>query len=665
MDPLISAGCTERSFQLWLHPFHRAVSPAPISTSALGDGEAMESRFAVLSEKAQAGLSALDWSTLGAASIELAIDRRGLCGCDCRGKVLVAMPMMSALISTHWDVRPSSSDGGAVGVIAYASGSSAFGMPASSTTGDNDDCGVWLIVVTRRRMGAACMEIKTSSEILGDAMAALGRLGAISDRFHGVDFSSASWVSSAIGNGASGAVALVRRRRNFSMRKHLTASSASSSEDEVGHSDSAEYAVKTWNSQSTRTAVIAEVSALVKAQGHPNVACMQGVFHSMTWNGEKEWLMVMQNHPGGDLTKLVGERGFPEIEALRITEHVLQGLVHIHSVGIIHRDVKLQNVVIAADGRAVLIDFGIAVHVSDMDQLKKKCGTPGYIAPEILLGLGCTIKSDVFSCGVLMYGILTGVLPFLRASDVATLTANVKAQPDLSHDEFANVSEDTQALVVNMLKRRTSSRLSARDALRRLCQHATCFKTALPGCNQIEDDTDEFIRGFQVSDGEMCAGSLSAMSGDDLLNPAKTLAMGVSDGQMQNSWECDGALHPSKLQAEENADARFDQSKEFTSSSDIPHVLDCDIMSEETRSSTLESKSSQTRGMSFSICAAAQRAKKALPKNPLRNSTNAVRTSHADVGNCKSMWSRFRRSGECKAKQEVGTFGILPTNLGA
>jgi len=103
------------------------------------------------------------------------------------------------------------------------------------------------------------------------------------------------------------------------------------------------------------------------------------------------------------------------LDALRAVDHVLAGLAHIHEKGLVHRDIKPENLFVETSGRVVILDFGILRAISEDDRSTGSgfvVGTPGYIAPEVLLGDPGDARSDLFGVAVVLHEILTGQLPF-------------------------------------------------------------------------------------------------------------------------------------------------------------------------------------------------------------------------------------------------------------
>jgi serine/threonine protein kinase/tetratricopeptide (TPR) repeat protein len=112
---------------------------------------------------------------------------------------------------------------------------------------------------------------------------------------------------------------------------------------------------------------------------------------------------------------------FQPSETIEIGIQICRAVSAVHDAGLLHRDIKTQNVMLAADGRAVLMDFGTGWEMSEASaSTVALAGTPLYLAPEVLRGGEATIQSDVYSIGVVLYHMLTGTYP-VRARDVSDL----------------------------------------------------------------------------------------------------------------------------------------------------------------------------------------------------------------------------------------------------
>ncbi|PWB70112.1 MAG: hypothetical protein C3F15_14235 [Holophagae bacterium] len=137
---------------------------------------------------------------------------------------------------------------------------------------------------------------------------------------------------------------------------------------------------------------------------------------------------------GQDLTGIIRERGpLPVDEATDIVEQVCLALDAAHQQGVVHRDLKPQNVMIDSDGRVVVMDFGIArsLQSSSMTQTGALLGTPDYMSPEQVKGEPVDARTDIFALGLIYYEMLTGRLPYTGDTPMATMfkRTQVKATP--------------------------------------------------------------------------------------------------------------------------------------------------------------------------------------------------------------------------------------------
>ncbi|WP_344867024.1 serine/threonine-protein kinase, partial [Planomonospora alba] len=161
--------------------------------------------------------------------------------------------------------------------------------------------------------------------------------------------------------------------------------------------------------------------------GHPCVATVYDVAEERG----RPWI-VMQLVESRTLGAVIREDGpLPPARVARIGLEVLGALVAAHRVGVLHRDVKPDNVLLASDGRAVLTDFGIAMLEGDSSVTRTGAliGTPAFIAPERADGGPARFASDLWSLGVTLYMAVEGRSPFQRAHPLATLAAVMHEPP--------------------------------------------------------------------------------------------------------------------------------------------------------------------------------------------------------------------------------------------
>ena len=153
---------------------------------------------------------------------------------------------------------------------------------------------------------------------------------------------------------------------------------------------------------------------------HPNVVRTHDLGES---NGSR--FLSMEFVKGMTLKHLVESGGIlPTAVALRIAKQLCAGLAAAHEVGVIHRDVKPQNVIIESTGGLKIMDFGTAGVIAD-PEATGVTGTPEYMSPEQVRGLPLDCRSDIYSTGVVLYEVFTGSLPFEGDSPLAVVLQHV------------------------------------------------------------------------------------------------------------------------------------------------------------------------------------------------------------------------------------------------
>ncbi|HEX5848899.1 MAG TPA: Stk1 family PASTA domain-containing Ser/Thr kinase [Rubrobacter sp.] len=185
--------------------------------------------------------------------------------------------------------------------------------------------------------------------------------------------------------------------------------------------------------------------------------------------------MAMEYVPGGTLKeRMVAEGSLVPREAADLASQVAEALAVAHDRGIVHRDVKPQNVLLASSGEAKVSDFGIARAASSetMTQANAVLGTLAYMSPEQVRGERVSPASDLYSLGVLLYEMLTGELPYRGDDPIATAMKRLDEEPPHPRETNPNVPEALDALVVRLLARdpedRPASAASLSEDLRRL-----------------------------------------------------------------------------------------------------------------------------------------------------------------------------------------------------
>ncbi|KAK4755502.1 hypothetical protein SAY87_009259 [Trapa incisa] len=166
--------------------------------------------------------------------------------------------------------------------------------------------------------------------------------------------------------------------------------------------------------------------------------------------------------------RMVTQHVLSEAEAAAYMKQLLQALAHCHSLGVVHRDVKPENLLFGLNGRLKLADFGSAVlsflH-GGKAMLEWVVGTPYYVAPEVLMGRLYDERVDIWSAGVVMYIMLSGIPPFDGESAQEIFEAVVRSNLRFPPRAFRFVSSAAKDLMRKMVCRDVSRRLSAEQAL--------------------------------------------------------------------------------------------------------------------------------------------------------------------------------------------------------
>jgi serine/threonine protein kinase len=160
--------------------------------------------------------------------------------------------------------------------------------------------------------------------------------------------------------------------------------------------------------------------------------------------------------------------------ALGIMDQVLDALAHAHDRGVVHRDLKPENIMLQRRGRVKLLDFGLAklmdgVHGAPLTQAGLAMGTPHYMAPEQAAAEPTDSRSDLYSCGVILYELLTGRCPFDAATTHDLLTQHLVAPPPSLRAVApeAGIPESLERVVLRALAKRPEERYPSAAAMRR------------------------------------------------------------------------------------------------------------------------------------------------------------------------------------------------------
>ncbi|MGH8015403.1 MAG: protein kinase domain-containing protein, partial [Candidatus Zixiibacteriota bacterium] len=216
------------------------------------------------------------------------------------------------------------------------------------------------------------------------------------------------------------------------------------------------------NDKEKRARFIREAKAAAKLH-HPHIVTIFDV------EGESERpFYVMEHVEGETLQQLLDRGGLKPEQSIELVSQIADALIEVHSAGIIHRDIKPANIVIDANGRARLLDFGLARNTADQKLTREgtAVGTFAYMSPEQVAGGKVDHRSDIYSLGVTLYQLLTGQLPFNKENDAAAIHAIINEEISSVFGQGPIVSPQIQDLLFTMTAKRPEDRFADARALK-------------------------------------------------------------------------------------------------------------------------------------------------------------------------------------------------------
>ena len=189
---------------------------------------------------------------------------------------------------------------------------------------------------------------------------------------------------------------------------------------------------------------------------HPNIVQIYDV-------GEDDgnFYIVMEYIKGQTLKQIIKKRGHLSLaETIDIMSQLTDGLSHAHESYIIHRDIKPQNIMVLDDGMVKITDFGIAmaVNASDLTQTNSVMGSVHYLPPEQASGRGSTIKSDIYSLGIVMYEMLMGVMPFRGETAVEIAMKQLKDPIPSMRKERDDIPQSVENIILKATAKNPKNR---------------------------------------------------------------------------------------------------------------------------------------------------------------------------------------------------------------
>jgi len=199
---------------------------------------------------------------------------------------------------------------------------------------------------------------------------------------------------------------------------------------------------------------------------HPNVIKLFEIYDE-----PKKMNLVMELVTGGELfDRIVSLGQYTEQDAAVVMQTLCEALGYLHNLNVVHRDLKPENILLAspaADAPIKVADFGLARMIAKEDMMKTACGTPGYVAPEVLQNKGYSSGAvDLWSAGVILYILLCGFPPFYEEELPALFDQILKGRYDFPSPWWDKISDNAKDLVRRMLTVDPKKRITAAEVLK-------------------------------------------------------------------------------------------------------------------------------------------------------------------------------------------------------
>ena len=199
-----------------------------------------------------------------------------------------------------------------------------------------------------------------------------------------------------------------------------------------------------------------ETSGLKKLD-HPNIVKLleHGSFEGV-------FFLTTEFIKGRSLGNIIKESALIEESAIDLALEVAEALKYINQFGIVHRDIKPDNILISSEGEVKLVDFGLSreEHQQTVSIKGEMSGTPQYLAPEYIDGKKLNIRTDIYSLGITLFYMVSGVLPFQAGTAMALLSKQLNEAPPILTDVTDHVSPEFATLINRMLIKDPDERIT-------------------------------------------------------------------------------------------------------------------------------------------------------------------------------------------------------------
>jgi len=293
-----------------------------------------------------------------------------------------------------------------------------------------------------------------------------------------------------------------------------------------------------------------EINILSKVH-HENIVQLYDLYQI-----ENKIYLVMELVTGGELFDDIVRRGkYTESDAAKIVQKILLAIDYLHGKGIAHRDLKPENLLLSdksKNSKVMISDFGLSKIFNDEEVMKTACGTPGYVAPEVLKRQGYGKEVDLWSIGVITYILLCGYPPFYDQNNVELYKQILACRYEFEKPWWDNISEDAKGFIRKLLVLDPAKRYTAKQAVMHPFIVINCgpppnavepIPKEIPqssyntyqntknreGNNSISNDPNqEYHKGNNISSSKQYASQSTSKDSNSYNNNSNNLAPGVT-----------------------------------------------------------------------------------------------------------------------------------------
>uniref|UniRef100_A0A674MVC6 Calcium/calmodulin-dependent protein kinase 1Da n=1 Tax=Takifugu rubripes TaxID=31033 RepID=A0A674MVC6_TAKRU len=205
--------------------------------------------------------------------------------------------------------------------------------------------------------------------------------------------------------------------------------------------------------------------AVLRRIKHENIVALEDIYES-----PDHLYLIMQLVSGGELFDRIVEKGFyTEKDASTLIRQVLDAVNYLHRMGIVHRDLKPENLLYfnsQDESKIMISDFGLSKMEGTGNVMSTACGTPGYVAPEVLAQKPYSKAVDCWSIGVIAYILLCGYPPFYDENDSKLFEQILKADYEFDAPYWDDISDSAKDFIANLMEKDPAKRFTCEQALR-------------------------------------------------------------------------------------------------------------------------------------------------------------------------------------------------------